>query len=332
MTPAASKKALRLGIVGGGRIAAQHLEVLAAMPGVTVEGITSRSRGPAEALAVRFKIPAVFDELPHMVREARPDALLILVSAASIYEVALAAIEHRLPLFIEKPAGLVPADTGRLAERARQLGVATMVGYNRRYYSVFQEGLAVIRRHGPLLGLIVEGHERIGAVRATGRHPEAVLAAWLYANSTHTIDLLRYFGGEVSRAYCLTHRRQEPAGDQFAAIMEFEGGALGHYASHWLSPGGWRVTLYGQGVSVDFKPLETCRWIDAAGKAHDIAPSAEDQRYKPGFYGQMAAFCALVRGEAPGWPLQDLAGAHRTMLLAEQMAAPAGARATEAVT
>lgn len=315
------KNTARLGLVGAGNIAVKHLEALQGVAGASVVGIASRTRAKAEALAARFDIPCVADDLDGLLREARPDGLLILVSVSSIGAVTRQAMQAGLPLFVEKPAGLTPFESAELARLAGELGVRSMVGYNRRYYSVFHQGIEIIRRHGPLMGLLIEGHERIAAVRATGRHPDAVLDGWIYANATHTIDLLRFFGGEVGEMHCLAHRHREPLGDQFAAIMSFDSGALGEYSAHWLSPGGWRVVLSGQGVTVEFKPLETGVWIDAKGQRHEITPSDEDQRFKPGFHGQMAAFCRLVRGEAPGWPAQDLASAHRTMLLAERMSA-----------
>lgn len=324
MTASAGKD-VRLGVIGAGKIAVKHLEALQAVDGASVVGITSRTRAPAQALAAQFSIPCVADSMESLIRDARPDALLLLVSAGSMFTVARAALETRLPLFVEKPTGLVPAESGELARIAHQHGVRTMAGYNRRYYSVFHQGIEVIRRHGVLLGLMVEGHERIDAVRATGKHGNDVLDAWLYANATHTIDLLRFFGGEVATLHCLTHRVREPRGDQFAAIMEFESGALGEYSAHWLSPGGWRVVLYGLGVTVEFKPLEAGRWTDASGTVREIVPGMEDQKFKPGFHRQMSAFRDLVRGAPVAWPLQDLAGAHRTMTLTERMAFPVAA-------
>lgn len=315
----AAKKEVRLGVVGAGKIAVKHLEALQDVAGAKVVGVTSRTREKAQAMAAQFSIPCVADDMASLIREARPDALLLLVSASSIFTVARAALETGLPLFIEKPAGLNPAESGELARVSGKLGARTMVGYNRRYYSVFHQGIEIIRRHGPLLGVMVEGHERIDAVRATGKHGDDVLAGWIFANSTHTIDLLRFFGGEVGALHCLARNVREPRGDQFAAIMEFEQGALGNYSAHWLSPGGWRVVLYGRGVTVEFKPLEAARWTDAAGAAHEIVPSADDTRFKPGFHAQMTAFAELVRGAPVAWPLQDLEGAHRTMLLAESM-------------
>ena len=310
---------IRIGIIGAGRVAAKHLEVLCATPAARLAGIASRTRTSADALAAAFGNTPVFDDMDQLVEHARPDALMVLVSAGEIAGVARKAMAYGLPLFIEKPAGLNVAESAALAARAESLGVRTMVGYNRRHYSIFRSGMEVVRSHGPLMGLLVEGHERIDVVRATGKHPQQVLAAWLYANATHTIDLLRFFGGEASNLTCMTRRHREPLGDQFGALIGFDSGAIGHYVSHWLSPGGWRVVLYGHGVTVEFKPLESGIWTEAGGKAQEIVPSAEDQRFKPGFYAQMQAFCRLVR--EPGLrSTEDLRGAHQTMLLAERMA------------
>src|SRR5439155_13624570 len=128
--------------------------------------------------------------------KARPDAIMVLVSVASTAAVTREALRCGVPVFIEKPAGLSPEETERLARAADEIGVRTMVGYNRRHYSIFHSGIELIRRHGRLLGLLIEGHERIDVARARTKHPDAVLDAWIYANSTHTIDLIRFFGGE----------------------------------------------------------------------------------------------------------------------------------------
>lgn len=317
---------LQLAVVGAGRIATRHLEVLREMPAVSVAAICSRTRTKAEKLAQEFGIRTVADDMGSLVRQARPDALLILVSAASAYPVALEALELGLPLFIEKPAGLDPEETGRLAEHARARGVPNMVGYNRRFYTVFHHGIERLRQSGRLLGVAVEGHERIDRIRATGRHPERVLQAWLYANATHTIDLLRFFGGEVRDLRGFARRQREPLVDGIAAALEFEDGALGQYGAHWLSAASWRASLYGEGISVEFAPLESGRWTDANGGQGILEPSVEDARFKPGFFGQMQAFCALARGGALAWPATDLQGAHATMRLAEALARGAAGR------
>jgi predicted dehydrogenase len=194
-----------------------------------------------------------------------------------------------------------------------------MVGFNRRYYSIFHKGIKIIREHGKLLGVAVEGHERMWRVRGLNKFSDPVLENWIYANSVHTIDLLRFFGGEVLDLKSITHKYLEPKGDQFAAVMELESGALGNYSAHWHSPGGWRVVLYGEGVTVEFKPLEAGRWTDRDFKTYEIEPDDADKRFKPGFYRQMEAFYKLVQNDTPEWPMLDLYGSYQTMLLAEKM-------------
>ena len=58
-------------------------------------------------------------------------------------------------------------------------------------YEFFKKGKKIIEEHGKLLGFGVEGHERFWKVNDRLR-PE-IRQKWLYANATHTIDLLSFF-------------------------------------------------------------------------------------------------------------------------------------------
>lgn len=309
---------IRLGIVGTGKIANQHVSILKALPQVRLVGVTSRTKQKAEAFASQHDIPLVADDVNQLINQSKPDGLLVLVSVDQIYNVCCQILPCAIPLFIEKPAGLTASETWRLAQLAEAKQVRTMVGYNRRYYSIFAKGLEIIKEHGSLLGVLVEGHERMGQIRQNSSHSEHVLSHWLYANATHTIDLLRLFGGEIDDVKSFSRRYEEANGDQFAAVMAFDSGALGTYVSHWLSPGGWRVVLFGQGATVEYRPLETGIWTDAAFQTHNIEPDAVDIDYKPGFYQQMVAFCSMIETKCLEWPGQDLMGAYQTMSLANQ--------------
>lgn len=311
---------VKLGIIGAGGMAQKHLEVIRAMAGVEVVGITSRTRSKAEALASEYGIPVVFDDLKSMISGAKPDALMVLVSCAQTYQVTVAALAHGLPLFVEKPAGLLPEENRKLAELASARGIQTMVGFNRRYYSIFHKGLGIIKKHGPLLGVCVDGHERMWRIREGKKFSKSELDNWIFANSVHTIDLLRFFGGDIKNIHSIAQRRfKEARGDQFAAIMNFDSGAIGQYCSHWYSPGGWRAVLYGDGVTVEFKPLEKAVWIGRDFVVHEIEPDEEDVKFKPGLYRQMEAFVRLVCNGVRQWPALDLEGAYKTMQLAEQI-------------
>lgn len=310
-------KKVRVGLIGAGSIAKKHLDVIRGMDDIEAVGITSRTREKAEHLASEYGIFVCADNPDSLIKEAQPDALMVLVSADQIYEVTSKVIPYGLPLFVEKPPGLIPSDTKKLAILAKEYSVPNMVGFNRRFYSIFDKGLKIIREHGPLLGVEIQGHERMW-LRAA-RLSERDRYHWIFSNSTHTIDLLRFFGGEPESISALAHRYIEPRGDQFSVLMELESGAIGRYSAHWYSPGGWSVVLYGYGATVEYRPLETGRWTDKNFIIHDIEPDEVDCLYKPGFFRQTQAFIKLVRDRVGQWPMLDLEGAYKTMALAEQI-------------
>ncbi len=312
---------LRIGLIGAGNVARQHLLALARIPELQPVALASRTRAKAQALADEFGVAQVFDTPQDLVAQARPEALMVLVSVEHMAPVALSCLEFGLPLFLEKPVGLSSAEGLTVAEAAKRRGVACMVGYNRRHYSIFARGLARVLERGRLLAVHVEGSERMPFVRGLNRFPEEVLRGWIFANATHTIDLLRHFGGEPEVVHALCASLSEPRGDQFAACLRFPGGITGSYTANWLSPGGWGVTLKGLGVTAEFKPLETCRVSYADGTTETLEADEDDRAVKPGFCGQLRAFADMVRSGRLAAPSQDLFGALETMRLAERLCA-----------
>jgi predicted dehydrogenase len=201
---------------------------------------------------------------------------------------------------------------------ANNYGTKNMVGYNRRYYSIFNKGIKLINKYGPLLGVSIEGHERFWNIE-NAEFSELILKNWIYANSTHTIDLLRFFGGEIKSISTYSKKLKKNMNDQFVAAMEFNSGALGTYTSHWFSPGGWTVKLYGEEITVKFKPLERGIWFDTDFVEHSITPDEVDINFKPGFYGQLLTFEELIRNNKLNWPGTNLENALITMELAKKL-------------
>ena len=313
-------KKIKIGIIGAGAIARQHLEVIKSVECMEVIGMTSRTMMKAETLAKEFGIKKCFSNMESLVKETSPDGLMMLVSQDQMLKVVSKAMDYNMPLFIEKPAGLTPDENLKLLEKSKERKIPNMVGFNRRFYSVFHKGMDIIRKHGPLMGVFVEGHERMWRVRKGGYFSEEVLDKWIFANSVHTIDLLRFFGGEPEDFSSISYRHcGESRGDQFAAIMRFSGGAIGQYSAHWYSPGGWRAVLYGDGVTVEFKPLEKGIWIDRDFNTHDIEPDISDINFKPGFLKQIEAFGNLIKYGKTDSPASDLESSYKTMLLAEEI-------------
>jgi len=309
----------RVGIIGAGAIAHQHLKVLRAFDDVEVVALANRGAEHRESVAKEFGILKTYAGHADMLAAETLDAVYILTSADTIYPITKELISTGLPLFIEKPAGLTSDETRDLSARATTNNVRIMVGYNRRFYSVLEAGRAAILKLGPMLGLALEAPESIAKVRALGKFSPEVLDHWLIANGTHGIDLLRYLGGDVAEVHAAQHSHVEKNGDNFGATIRYANGAIGHYVSHWNTPGRHHLSLYGDGIRARFEPIEQGE-ILLGDNTQALAPDQIDLDYKPGFYAQTRYFIDRVQDggpiERPACSIEDAVG---TMELAEQI-------------
>ena len=308
---------ISLGIIGAGEIANEHLRVIKAINGVKVIGITSRTLSKAHELSIKYNIEHIYKSIEDLTNDSNIEGVMVLVSANQIFDVCLNLIPKNKYIFIEKPPGLTLNQTKTLANLADEFSTNTMIGFNRRYYSIFRKGIELIKERGDLLGLVIDGHERFWKIENLNL-PLNVIENWIYCNSTHNIDLLRFFGGEVKTINSVRKSIKHKSGDQFVASIEFESGALGTYNAFWWSPGGWSVTLFGNGITVQFKPLEEGIWIDNQFKETAIMPDSIDIDFKPGFYKQMETFVSMIKNDNKE-QIINLKESIKTMELARQL-------------
>ena len=69
---------VRLGIIGAGQIAREHLKVIKDMDGVIAVGITSRTTSKAEDLTQSYGIEQVFEKIDDLIKKCVPDDLMVL--------------------------------------------------------------------------------------------------------------------------------------------------------------------------------------------------------------------------------------------------------------
>jgi predicted dehydrogenase len=311
---------LKVAVIGAGFFAEKHLEVLTALEDVSVAALSSSGHPRIHALADRFKIERTYTDLERMYDEIKPDAVFVLVNVTRMVEVASACLKRKVPLLMEKPPGLSAAEARGLRDLAAEHDCMNMLGLNRRFYSVMRHAREAIMEVGPLVSVMIEAPERLWEYQ-TGAHPPEVVKGLLFANGIHSIDLLRYFGGDVEKVHAFSGQWDEEQKNSFGALMRFESGAMGQYIANWMSPGGWSVTLYGMNRRVVLKPLEHGVLIDRSGAETPLAVDEVDTLFKPGLYAQDRYFLDCVReGRRVSYPAADLADAVRTMLLIEAIA------------
>jgi virulence factor len=308
---------IHVGVIGAGNIAQFHLPVLKAMPEVEIVALCDSDSATLNQTGDRFQIANRLTSHQELLQSQSLDAVFVLVSVMRVAAVAEDFLKAGVPTFLEKPPGLYSRDTQRLAAIAAENDCLSMVGLNRRFYSTLQEGRKWLMDAGGVSSVTVDAHEDIDRIWKRGKHPEAVVRRWSYANGIHALDLLRFFGGAVVDVHAVQKRYESPMPDSYSAIVEFENGTVGRALMDWSAPGGHRVQARGLGITLTAEGSYQRVVIQRRGKETvTLTFSEADEQYKPGFFAQDSYFISCVREKRqPEFPAVTLADAVETMAL-----------------
>lgn len=145
---------LKIGIIGCGLITqVEHLPNLLALPALfEVIGIVDPSRIVREALSGRYGVAAF--ETAEQLLVLEPDCVVIATPDAYHVELTLAALEHGINVFVEKPLCYDPADADRIAAARDRAGKVVQVGYMKRFDPAYRALGDLLHRHGSKLRAI----------------------------------------------------------------------------------------------------------------------------------------------------------------------------------
>jgi predicted dehydrogenase len=138
---------VRIGVVGAGAISqVAHLPVLSRLDGVSVVGVCDNDLPKAQALASRFAIHNVFDDIEDLLQYARPDAVVI-CTPNHLHEVHVtASLRAGAHVLCERPLALTTAGVERIIAARERAGRVVMVGMNYRFRSDVQAVRDFVRR------------------------------------------------------------------------------------------------------------------------------------------------------------------------------------------
>jgi predicted dehydrogenase len=240
--------ALRLGMIGAGKFAARHLEVLDKTdPDAVVVGHLSGHVENAEAAARRFG-GAAYGDLGTFLGEARPDAVILTVppDAHGAYEEAL--IAARIPFLVEKPVGLDFAMIEHLANAIDKAGLTVAVGFNWRASDHMPALRAALAMHAPRM---VMGHWHGGIPASPWWRIKARSGGQFVEQAIHIVDLAITLLGDAKLVGALDNHAplpNYPDGDiagAAAALVQFRNDVPGVFTTTCLLPemGGADLTI-----------------------------------------------------------------------------------------
>lgn len=226
-------KALRVALVGCGRISRNHFEAIAATPGLALSAVCDIIPERADAAAREQGVRA-YHSYEEMLRDAQCDIVSVTTPSGLHPEHAMQAARAGKHVVCEKPMGISLDAADEMLRVCEASGVRLFVVMQNRLNPPIQ----LLRR------AIDKGRfGRIYTVNSTVRwtRPQEYYdqASWrgtwaldggaIMNQASHYVDLLQWLGGPVDRvmAYTATLARRIEAEDTGVAVMKFRNGALG---------------------------------------------------------------------------------------------------------
>jgi predicted dehydrogenase len=122
---------LKIAIVGCGKIADGHIEEIQKMPATAkVVAVADLEILMAEQIAVRYGIPAYYDDLDRLLAREKPDVVHITTPPGSHLPLATKAIEAGAHVYVEKPLTMNLADSQKLVALAARANKKLTIGYS----------------------------------------------------------------------------------------------------------------------------------------------------------------------------------------------------------
>lgn len=197
----------RLGFIGCGGVAQNHFSGIASFDDVEMTAFCDLSEARVSETAATYGGQA-YTSYEEMLAEHALDAVYIILPPFAHGPAEFAALERKIPFFVEKPVGNDLGVLREICQAVEQSGLTTSVGYMTRYRKSVQEAKKIlaadpaIMAHGGWIG----GAPSMSAPIHSWWVVKEKSGGQLVEQTTHTVDLARYLMGEVAEVSAVAAR------------------------------------------------------------------------------------------------------------------------------
>lgn len=124
---------LKVALVGCGQIADGHVSEIAKIQCARLVAVCDAEPIMAEQLAMRFAVPAWYDNFERMLELEKPDVVHICTPPSSHAPLARLAVDAGCHVYVEKPFALSYAETDDLLNYIEQKGKKFTIGHNSEF-------------------------------------------------------------------------------------------------------------------------------------------------------------------------------------------------------
>lgn len=124
---------LRVGIIGCGKIADQHVEHIVHLPGCEIVAVCDADELMARQLQERLGTPAAFTDIREMLEKARPDVVHITTPPQSHLAIGRTCLEAGCHIYVEKPFTVTHEEAEELIAVAERANRRVTVGHDAQF-------------------------------------------------------------------------------------------------------------------------------------------------------------------------------------------------------
>jgi predicted dehydrogenase len=298
----------KIGIVGLGWIAQVfHLPVLTRFTDVEIPCVCDRDKNRAKAIAERYGIPRYYSEYEEMLKTEELDAVDICTSTDAHTEVAIASVEMKRDVFVEKPIARKYDEAIRIAEAVRKNKRKLMVGMNHRF-----------RTDSMMLRSFIENNDigKVFYVKAGWLKKPSSDSSWLLQEKLSgggafldlgivMLDLALWMTGypEVERVNATNYAHKTKVEDSSVVYLTMKNGATITIEVSWnfhIESELYYCNIYGEQGSGKINPLKIHK--EMHGNVVNVTPVKTDtsqNALKKSYENELKHFVGAVRGIHP---------------------------------
>lgn len=232
-------KTLRVGAIGCGFFAENHLAAWAGMDGVELTAVCDLDGDKARGAAARHCAYAAYTDAAEMLANERLDFVDIITTMPSHAGLVALVAGHGLPLIVQKPLAPSWDSCVAIIETCRRAGIAMMVHENTRFVAPVRKAKAVLDSGAigtPTWARVSfrTGHDIYGKQPYLALEENFVLLDL----GVHMLDVARFLLGDVAQLYCQTESvKPGIRGEDMATTMlRHDGGATSVVECSYASP------------------------------------------------------------------------------------------------
>ncbi|MBN1881951.1 MAG: Gfo/Idh/MocA family oxidoreductase [Deltaproteobacteria bacterium] len=321
-----SHKPFRLGTIGAGVFAEANL-----YPSLSLHFFDDVDRAAvcdlditrAERMADKYGWKRTYTNFEQMVDSENLDGVIICLGGKHHPDVACRVLERGLPVFLEKPSSIYPADTERILEASKRAGKIVQVGHQKRHglaYNRVREIIGDKKTFGNIIQIESKMH---------GFDVFPTFYTCMLEWQCHNLDAVISFGGDIAEVDAAAHLTGPNTG-ALVAMLKFTSNAVGTLA--WGTYGGpgpfaERIEVLsdtGKGVIIT-NAREVTYYTPEAGEiwTSDWNPISPNQSHVfNGYVGEYRHFIDCARENRE--PTPSIRDEARTMSVLAQIAEKGG--------